>query len=78
MTYKTSGVCCQEIELEVEDGIIKELVFNNGCHGSLQGIAKLAIGRKLDEIVPAVKGIDCKGRGTSCPDQLAKALLALA
>ena len=78
MTFKTTGVCCQEIKLEVENGIIKELEFLNGCHGSLQGIAKLAIGRNLADVLPAVKGIDCKGRGTSCPDQLAQALSALA
>jgi uncharacterized protein (TIGR03905 family) len=75
MIYKTEGVCCNEIHLEVEDGVITELKFINGCDGNLQGIAKLAKGRKVDEIVNAVKGIQCKGRPTSCPDQLAKALL---
>jgi len=74
MIYKTEGVCCKEIRLEVEDGIITELEFMNGCDGNLKGIAELAKGRKVDEIVDAIKGIQCKGRPTSCPDQLAKAL----
>jgi len=74
MVYKTEGVCCKEIHLEVENGIITELEFLNGCDGNLQGIAQLAKGRKLDEIMGAIKGIQCKGRPTSCPDQLAKAL----
>ena len=74
MIYKTEGVCCKEIHLEVENGIIKELDFLNGCDGNLKGIAKLAKGRRPQEIIDAVNGIDCKGRGTSCPDQLAVAL----
>ena len=77
MTYKTSGVCCQEINVEMDNGTIAKLEFVNGCHGSLQGIAKLAVGRTIDEVIPIVKGIDCRGRGTSCPDQLALALQSL-
>jgi len=74
MVYKTEGVCCKEIHLEVENGIIKELEFLNGCDGNLKGIAKLAKGRTPQEIIDAVSGIPCKGRSTSCPDQLAVAL----
>lgn len=74
MIYKTEGVCCKEIRLEVENGIIKDLEFLNGCNGNLKGIAKLAIGRSVDEVVEMVKGIECNGRPTSCPDQLAVAL----
>ena len=74
MIYKTEGVCCKEIHVEVENGVIKELEFLNGCHGNLQGIAQLAKGRKIEEIMEAIEGIQCKDRPTSCPDQLAKAL----
>ena len=74
MIYETEGVCCKEIRLEVENGIIKELEFLNGCNGNLQGIAKLAKGRNISEIADTIKGIQCNGRTTSCPDQLAKAL----
>jgi len=74
MTYKTEGVCCQEIQFEVENGVIKELQFQSGCNGNLQGIAQLAKGRKPEEIISALSGIQCKGRPTSCPDQLAIAL----
>ena len=74
MIYKTDGVCCKEIHIEVENGVIKELEFLNGCHGNLQGIAQLAKGRKIEEIMEAVEGIQCKDRTTSCPDQLARAL----
>ena len=74
MVYKTEGVCCKEIHLEVENGIIKELQFLNGCNGNLQGIAQLVKGRKPEDVIAAVSGIQCSGRPTSCPDQLAIAL----
>jgi uncharacterized protein (TIGR03905 family) len=74
MTYKTNGVCCKEIQLELADGIISELNFSNGCDGNLKGIAKLAKGRNAEEIIPLISGIKCGTRGTSCPDQLALAL----
>jgi len=77
MVYKTEGVCCKEIHLDVENGIIKEITFLNGCNGNLKGIASLAKGRKPNEVIEAIKGIQCGTRATSCPDQLAIALKAL-
>jgi uncharacterized protein (TIGR03905 family) len=77
MTYKTQGVCCKEITLAVEDGIIKEINFSNGCDGNLKGIAQLAKGRKAADIIPLMRGIKCGPKATSCPDQLARALQTL-
>ena len=74
MIFKTQGVCSREIHLEVEDGIIKELAFLNGCNGSLKGIAELSKGRKPEDIIKILDGISCNGKPTSCPDQLAEAL----
>ncbi|MDR0273525.1 MAG: TIGR03905 family TSCPD domain-containing protein [Clostridiales bacterium] len=74
MTYKTKGVCCNEIQVDVSDGIINEVKFSNGCDGNLKALAELAKGRPKDEIIKSLSGINCKNRGTSCPDQLAKAL----
>jgi len=74
MTYKTSGVCCKEIQVDMENGVIKQINFGGGCDGNLQGIAQLAKGRKPDEVIPLISGIKCGARGTSCPDQLAAAL----
>ncbi|MGL5615823.1 MAG: TIGR03905 family TSCPD domain-containing protein [Sarcina sp.] len=74
MNYKTKGVCSREISFEVEEGILKEINFANGCDGNLQGISTLVKGMNIDDIIEKLKGIDCKGKGTSCPDQLAKAL----
>ena len=75
-SYKTKGVCSREIQFDVENDIIKEVRFIGGCMGNTQGVAALAKGRNIDDIINTLKGIDCGGRGTSCPDQLALALLA--
>lgn len=72
--YKTNGVCSTQIIFEVEEGIVKELQVVGGCHGNLQGISKLVVGMKVEEVIKRLKGIDCRGKGTSCPDQIARAL----
>ena len=72
-SYKTFGVCSRSIEFEVENNIITYVKFNGGCLGNTTGVAKLAIGRTVDELIDILSGIQCRG-GTSCPDQLAKAL----
>lgn len=72
-TFRTSGVCARTIDFEIENNIIKNVKFNGGCMGNTQGVAKLAIGRSVDEVISLLDGILCRN-GTSCPDQLAKAL----
>lgn len=52
------------------------VVFTGGCHGNLQGIAALVRGMKTEDAIMRLEGIDCRGKGTSCPDQFAKALRA--
>lgn len=72
--YRPSGVCSTKISVEIEDGIIKDVKFTGGCNGNTQGLSKLAVGRKADEVADILSGIKCGFRNTSCPDQLAKAL----
>lgn len=74
MRYMTRGVCSMAIDFELEDGIIKECKFLGGCNGNTQGVASLVKGMKATDAIEKLEGIDCNGRGTSCPDQLAKAL----
>lgn len=74
MIFKTEGVCAQEIEFEVENNIIKKVNFVNGCGGSLQAVGRLVEGLRVEDAVNKIKGIQCGDKGTSCPDQLAKAL----
>ncbi len=74
MKYAVNGVCSRAIDIEVEGDIIKSVNFIGGCMGNTQGVARLAEGRRVEEVVKILEGIDCRGRGTSCPDQLAKVL----
>ena len=57
-----------------DDGVIEKVSFMGGCNGNTQGVAALVKGMSAEEAISRMKGIDCNGRGTSCPDQLAKAL----
>ncbi len=76
-SYKPQGVCSMEIQLDVENDVINDVKFIGGCNGNTQGVAVLCKGRKVDEVIGLLKGINCGRRGTSCPDQLAKALLEI-
>ncbi|WP_297422357.1 TIGR03905 family TSCPD domain-containing protein [Clostridium sp.] len=75
-SYKTSGVCSSTINLEITNNIVENVEFVGGCAGNLLGIGHLVKGMPVDEVIERLKGIDCKNKGTSCPDQLSKALLA--
>ena len=72
--YKTSGTCSQEMIIEVEEDIIKKVTIIGGCKGNTAGISKLVEGMKIEEVIKKLKGTPCGTRGTSCPDQLARAL----
>ena len=73
-TYVPKGVCSRKINFEVDqDGTITKCEFVGGCAGNTQGVAKLVVGMKVEEVISKLNGIQCRG-GTSCPDQLAKAL----
>ena len=74
-TYKPIGVCSQQITIDInDDKTIGDIKFLGGCNGNLKGISALAKGKTLDEVIGALKGIQCGFKSTSCPDQLAKAL----
>ena len=73
-SFRPKGVCSMQIEIEVEDSIIKNVEFIGGCSGNTQGIASLAKGRDIDDVIAALEGIKCGFKNTSCPDQLACAL----
>ena len=73
-TYHTKGTCSVQIDFDVEDNKIYNLKYIGGCNGNLKGISALVEGQDVDTIKNKLKGINCNGRGTSCPDQLAKAL----
>ncbi len=74
--YKPQGVCCQLMQVAVDDGRVDEVQFMGGCHGNLQAIGKLVKGMPLDEVITKLEGIKCGGKSTSCADQLTQALTA--
>ena len=76
MQYKftPSGVCSMQITFDMENDIVTNVKFLGGCAGNTQGVARLCDGRDANELVEILEGIKCGYKGTSCPDQLAKAL----
>ena len=74
--HRNKGTCSQAVRFELEDNQVKHVEFLGGCHGNLQGIAKLVEGMDADEVVKRLRGISCGMKKTSCPDQLADAILA--
>lgn len=74
-TFRPSGVCSRSISLDIsDDHTINSVSFLGGCSGNTQGICSLVKGMKAEDVVNRLRGIDCNGRGTSCPDQLANAI----
>lgn len=74
-TYTPSGVCARRIEFDIEEGRICRVKFTGGCAGNTQGVAVLLEGMTVDEAIDRLSGIRCGFKPTSCPDQVAKALL---
>ena len=74
-SYQPKGVCTMQITFELdEQDVVHNVRFLGGCPGNTIGIAMLAEGQKAQDLITKLEGVDCRGRGTSCPDQLAKAL----
>jgi uncharacterized protein (TIGR03905 family) len=73
--YAPTGVCSRMIGVEITNNIITDINFIGGCQGNLTGISKLVIGMSVDEVIKRLEGIQCGGKGTSCPDQLAQCLI---
>ena len=76
MKYNTKGVCSRSITFDVKDNKVTDVQFEGGCSGNTQGVARLVDGMDIDEAIKRMKGIRCGFKSTSCPDQLAQALLA--
>ncbi len=73
--YKTKGTCSSKILFDVDGGVVHNLEYVGGCNGNLQGLSRLVEGMQIDDVIARVQGIHCGMKPTSCPDQLAQALL---
>ncbi|MGN0779967.1 MAG: TIGR03905 family TSCPD domain-containing protein [Aristaeellaceae bacterium] len=74
-SYKTHGTCSTQIDLEIRDGIITYCKFTRGCTGNTEGLARMVVGQKAEDVAARLAGVPCRGN-TSCPDQLSKAIRA--
>ena len=73
-SYTPRGVCSTKIDFDIIDGRVYNISFLRGCNGNTKGLSALAEGMDAQEVIKRLKGTDCGGRGTSCPDQLARAI----
>ncbi|MDE6853857.1 MAG: TIGR03905 family TSCPD domain-containing protein [Muribaculaceae bacterium] len=75
VSYPTTGTCSKNIEFDIDaEGRLRNIRFDGGCPGNTSGISRLAEGADARTVACMLGGTDCRGRGTSCPDQLAKAI----
>ncbi|MBR6232847.1 MAG: TIGR03905 family TSCPD domain-containing protein [Erysipelotrichaceae bacterium] len=74
--YVPRNVCSRHYTLDIEDNKIRSLQVEGGCQGNLGGISRIVVGMDVDDVIKAFEGVDCHGRGTSCPDQISRALKA--
>lgn len=72
--YQPRGVCAREIEIDMDQDVIRSVRFSGGCSGNLQGIGRLLEGMSASDAIGRLRGIRCGAKLTSCPDQLARAL----
>ena len=73
-TFKPEGVCSYEMNIQIDGDIVKKVTIKGGCAGNTVGVSKLVEGMKIEDVIKKLKGIPCGFKGTSCPDQLARAL----
>ena len=74
-TYRTKVTCSRSITFDIEDGVVRNVRFEGGCNGNLKGIGAIVDGMKVEDVIDKLSGIRCGFKSTSCPDQLAQALM---
>ena len=72
--FSPRGVCSIQIDFDIEDGKIYNVQYVGGCNGNLKAIGRLVEGRDAKEVADILRGNTCGMKGTSCADQLARAI----
>ena len=72
--YKTKGTCSSKIDFELDGDRVHNISFTGGCNGNLKSVSKLCEGQTVDNIADILGGNLCGSKGTSCADQLARAV----
>ena len=74
-TYETKNTCSTIIKFTLNGNVVTDVEFlEGGCPGNLQALPRLVEGMTVEEIEKKIGGIKCGRRGTSCADQLARAV----
>lgn len=73
--YQPKGVCSRQFTFDIEDNKINSLKVIGGCNGNLNGISRILVGMDVDHVIERFSGTMCGGKPTSCPDQIACALM---
>ena len=72
------GICASEIGADIDDsGVILRVWFQGGCTALQTAVSRLCVGKKVADVADLLSDIDCHGKGTSCPAQLAELLRTL-
>ena len=74
VTFNPKGVCSIQIDFDIEDGKLYNVKYIGGCNGNLKAIGRLVEGKDANEVADILRGNTCGMKGTSCADQLAKAI----
>lgn len=77
VSYTPVGVCCKNIEIELENGTVRDVIFTGGCPGNHEAIRRLIKGKDINDIISILEGTPCGNRASSCADQLVVALKSL-
>ncbi len=72
--YNTQGTCARQIEVDIEDGVVRSVRFVGGCPGNLEAITRLVTGMETERVRALLRGVTCGHRPTSCADQLVCAI----
>lgn len=75
-SYVPTGVCSKKYDFDINGDTVEHVTITGGCPGNLLGISHLLEGKPIDEIIASLQGVRCGGKNTSCPDQIAKALIS--
>lgn len=73
-TVVPQNVCPTSISFTLEGDVVTDISFVRGCDGNLKALSKLVDGMTVEQIEQYLKGNVCGKRGTSCADQLARAV----
>ena len=77
--YATRGTCSELIFFDIDENtVVTNIKFIGGCNGNLKAVSKLVDGWTAAQIADKLLGNECGYKGTSCADQLAKAVLEAA